>query len=373
MVKTFTTNLLNWLKTKVYMKSEVDTKLDGKSDSNHVHDTVTASSNGFMSMVDKSKLDSISEGATKNIVDDALSASSINPVQNKVVDTALKGKSDVNHTHVVDAELSSTSTNPVQNKVVNTALNSKANTNHTHKSLDIKADNTYQVQNQTGGYWKIMEIQIQSQYLDQPISFEVAPRQEKQITRCHLKFKSVNSTNPDIESFVKDQDLNTELYVARISDSKYGVYQKEVGTYSRISLHNITLSSNAQEYMTVTITRERVTSLPSGYVGCKVVCPSHTHDDYVSYTPATNVKFYSMNGWGLVSYTGLTTTTKDAWVTICTLPKNNRAGTVFYDTMNTGVDKVRARVNEQAILQIYIASTYTGSDNIYGQIMFPIS
>lgn len=39
----------------------------------------------------------------------------------------------------VDSALSSTSTNPVQNKVVNTALNGKANSSHKHNSADINS------------------------------------------------------------------------------------------------------------------------------------------------------------------------------------------------------------------------------------------
>ena len=38
---------------------------------------------------------------------------------------------------IVDSTLSTTSTNPVQNKVINTALSGKANTTHTHKIADV--------------------------------------------------------------------------------------------------------------------------------------------------------------------------------------------------------------------------------------------
>ena len=86
-------------------------------------------------------------------VDDALSDTSTNPVQNKVVKEALDGKAstavasrtanglmstsdyikllgieDGATNTVVDAELNSTSTNPVQNKAVKTALDGKAST-----------------------------------------------------------------------------------------------------------------------------------------------------------------------------------------------------------------------------------------------------
>ena len=45
----------------------------------------TTSANGLMSAADKVKLDGVEDGATKTIVDDAISDTSTNPVQNKVV------------------------------------------------------------------------------------------------------------------------------------------------------------------------------------------------------------------------------------------------------------------------------------------------
>ncbi len=52
-----------------------------------------------MTASDRSKLNSIASGATKVIVDSTLSSTSINPVQNKVINSALEGKSNTNHTH----------------------------------------------------------------------------------------------------------------------------------------------------------------------------------------------------------------------------------------------------------------------------------
>lgn len=52
-----------------------------------------------MSVTDKKKLDGIAEGANKITVDSAMSSSSTNPVQNKIVQAALNGKSNTNHTH----------------------------------------------------------------------------------------------------------------------------------------------------------------------------------------------------------------------------------------------------------------------------------
>ena len=52
-----------------------------------------------MSKEDKSKLDGIATEANKTVVDSSLSSSSTNPVQNKVVNSALSGKANANHTH----------------------------------------------------------------------------------------------------------------------------------------------------------------------------------------------------------------------------------------------------------------------------------
>lgn len=48
---------------------------------------------------DRTKLNGIASGANKTTVDSSLSSSSTNPVQNKVVNSALAGKSNTNHTH----------------------------------------------------------------------------------------------------------------------------------------------------------------------------------------------------------------------------------------------------------------------------------
>ena len=47
----------------------------------------------------KAKIDNLDKQEVSINVDDTLSPTSVNPVQNKVINTALAGKSDINHTH----------------------------------------------------------------------------------------------------------------------------------------------------------------------------------------------------------------------------------------------------------------------------------
>ena len=111
----------------------------------------TASANGLMSKADKAKLDGIAAGATKVIVDSALSDTSANPLQNKVIAAALDAKAGTAAATqsaaglmskadkakldgiaagatkvIVDSVVSASSVNPVQNKAIKQYVDSRA-------------------------------------------------------------------------------------------------------------------------------------------------------------------------------------------------------------------------------------------------------
>lgn len=66
---------------------------------NTTYTNVTSSKDGLMTKEDKIKLDGIQEGANKTVVDNVLSSESINPVQNKILNSALEGKANKTHNH----------------------------------------------------------------------------------------------------------------------------------------------------------------------------------------------------------------------------------------------------------------------------------
>ena len=117
----------------------VKTALASKADKTNA----TTSAAGLMSAADKTKLDGIAAGATKVTVDGDLSGTSTNPVQNKVIKSALDGKASTALATItldglmsksdkeklngiaagatkvtVDGNMSKDSVNPVQNKTV---------------------------------------------------------------------------------------------------------------------------------------------------------------------------------------------------------------------------------------------------------------
>lgn len=149
MVK-ISTNIKNFIETITkklfYTKTETDTKLNNKANKT----TATTSANGLMSKEDKSKLDGIATKANKTVVDSALSSSSTNPVQNKVVKGALDDKANVQHNHTFATVVNLQSTLNSKSNVghthddryyteteMNTKLNNKANSSHTHSIGDV--------------------------------------------------------------------------------------------------------------------------------------------------------------------------------------------------------------------------------------------
>ena len=254
MVKSFKTNLLTWLKTKVYVKNEIDTKLQNKSDTNHTHTTATVSANGFLSKEDKSKLDGIATEANKT---------------------------------VVDSSLSSSSTNPVQNKVVNSALNGKANSSHTHMGREIHPD--FSVDSggaSTTAYRKILRITINSRYCDEPITFNLSQRNETMHNRVHIKFKSSTDTHPDLQSFYVEGIKSMPLYLYKESTSKWILLSKEVNNYDHVSISDLLLTNRNRDYFNFTPLNEQVTTLPT----TNIYTAMNTVDSSLSSTSANPVQ-----------------------------------------------------------------------------------
>ena len=84
------------------------------------------------------KLENIDDGANKTVVDSSLSSSSKNPVQNKVIKSALDGKSNYGHEHTSDEIHYAYN----QNVSVTTILENKAAKNHTHNYIPSTVSQT---------------------------------------------------------------------------------------------------------------------------------------------------------------------------------------------------------------------------------------
>jgi hypothetical protein len=128
-------NALSATSTNPVQNKAITAALDGKAGTA----VATTSANGLMSKSDKAKLDGIASGATNITIDSTMSGSSNNPVANHVVKQYVDDKVAAAGSNItVDAALSSTSTNPVQNKAIKEAIDAKAD----KTALDAKVDKT---------------------------------------------------------------------------------------------------------------------------------------------------------------------------------------------------------------------------------------
>lgn len=139
-------------------QTEMNTQLANKAKINHGHlsrdieinpdveDGMWAVEYGLTRQTDvnyyvydhEKKLENIDDGANKTVVDSSLSSSSKNPVQNKVVNSALNGKSNTGHEHTSDEIHYAYD----QNVSVTTILENKAAKNHTHNYIPSTVSQT---------------------------------------------------------------------------------------------------------------------------------------------------------------------------------------------------------------------------------------
>lgn len=139
-------------------QTEMNTQLANKAKINHSHlsndieinpdieDGMWVSEYGINRQTDvncyvydhEKKLENIDDGANKTVVDSSLSSSSTNPVQNKVVNSALNGKSNTGHEHSSDEIHYAYD----QNVSVTTILENKAAKNHTHNYIPSTVSQT---------------------------------------------------------------------------------------------------------------------------------------------------------------------------------------------------------------------------------------
>ena len=119
-------------------------------DTNTTYGAATTSSAGLMSASDKSKLNSIASGANKTVVDASLSSTSTNPVQNKVINSALAGKASSGHGHS-NATTSADGFMASEDKSKLNGIASGAN-KYTHPSYTSRSSGLYKVTVDSSGH-----------------------------------------------------------------------------------------------------------------------------------------------------------------------------------------------------------------------------
>ena len=270
MVK-ITTNVMNFLKNLFYTKNEVDTKLNGKSNTSHSHsdDDVSVTTANY------------GEGINQNTFNGYLSYDML------TVKEKLNGIDEGANKTTVDSSLSSSSTNPVQNKVINSALSEKAASSHTHLGREIYPDFSVDSDGvSTAAYRKIFRITITKGYCDEPITFNLSQRREAMHSRIHITFKTASGKDPDLDSFYIEGIKSMPLYLYKEDASKWILLSKEVSNYDHVSINELLVTNRSRDYFTLTPLNELVTTLPTS----DIYTATNTIDSSLSSTSTNAVQ-----------------------------------------------------------------------------------
>lgn len=261
-----------------YIENKLETKVDvvpGKG----------LSSNDFTTTL-KNKLDGIAEGANKTIVDDSLSSSSVNPVQNKVVNDALNKKVDI-----------------VEGK----GLSTKDFTADLEQTLnDLNSWNYIGILSSWNG---IAKLNTESTEADILTALTITPLRGNKINTKTELFKVLDQCAIN-KKFLKESSTNAHVfvehigscYVIQILGNKAAILNGNlVGTPV---LRHITISANSNETLTVRKNpfEIKLEDIKTNLDNLKKSTFSHIADTNTFTTSPTEVKLnytcYDSSMWG---------------------------------------------------------------------------
>ncbi len=151
----------------------------------------------------------------------------------------------------VDTALSASSTNPVQNKVVNTALGTKLNMFTSGGVASKGGSGTY-------SYFKFATIKITGAYSNYPIVFEMSGR-GKALSLVSVTFANENSIDPALGVFTSNYDKN--FWIKKSATSTWDLYGQYSETYGNYTIHRVTGAGVSSD---VSVSMTNVSALPDG-------------------------------------------------------------------------------------------------------------
>lgn len=285
---------------RYYTETEIDSKLNNKANTNHNHQdsnvSVTTSNYGsnltqetFNSYISsdmlllKSKIDSL-VGFIAKVVSE-LPATGENGVMYLKLNTSASVEGNIYDEYIwvnnQFEKIGSTETTVdlsgyVTQTEMNTQLANKSNINHNHNStysllnhqhagLNDKVDIICRSggQQTTTGYRKVFRLKITNQYFDSPVSFEFVQRKSRQTARVHIIFNSVTSTDPSLRAFTYDGAIEMPIYLYKESASTWVFIFKEQSNYDTVNIRFLPLSSSIKDSCTITPINEFLSDLPT--------------------------------------------------------------------------------------------------------------
>lgn len=256
------TGIVSWLKGWFYDKTEITGFLNNKanqSDLNTTNGNLATLSSVVENKVDKvtgkglstedfttalkDKLNGIESEANKTVVDSALSSTSENPVQNKIINTALSGKAPTSHASSATTYGVGTTSNYGHVKTIN-ALTQSSHTNGTALSAYQGKVLKDMIDDVSGDIpTKTSELTNDSGFLT---SHQDISGKEDKSNKVASWSSTTNNTNYPGEKLVKDS-LDTKL---NISDAFSGSYNDLTNVPSTFTPSEHTHSTRSTDILT---------------------------------------------------------------------------------------------------------------------------
>lgn len=149
---------------------------------------------------------------------------------------------------IVDDTMSDTSENPVQNKVIKKYAD---DTFRKKKIAELAGDGKTQ-------YFKLCTLKIIAHYADTPFEITVRARGHEMLDRLCVLFKSVNTLDPDLSSFRVFGESGA-WYITKIATSTWAIYGIKSEPWASVQVVDYTAYNN----VTITWDMTGVASLPS--------------------------------------------------------------------------------------------------------------
>ena len=322
-------------------------------------------------------------GKVRNIETSLDSKASVEYVDNQIASAVAGDEIDLS-TYVkfsdVEDTLSGSSVNPVQNKILKSALDNKSDTNHTHNNYLPLAGGTMTGDinlKESGGGNTVYAGTFSS------------------VSDVLAKLKSIKSFIGSIHDGTNWWNFLSIRHRNGAGDgTNYGMYLKTAMTAAGSLIWNKQTAQNTwQGERTILDNTNYVNFLDTALsststkaVQNKVINTAlngksdtgHTHNDVSSVTtlPIINsvnisgtVKIMKKNGWAIIMFEGLKCNiTTGGWAEVCTLPYVNQSGTNIYAHMSIDEQPaIRVRVTSN-YLELY---QYVADKRVYGHIVYP--
>ena len=155
----------------------------------------------------------------------------------------------------VDATLSSTSTNPIENQAIFKELKK-----YVPRMDGALNSPTYIVTNETDMKFRLATIVIGGSWCNYPIQFEVVQR-GRDITTLSIIFESINSNDPNIQSFTSNG--YDKFYLVKTATSTWDLYVVANEVWASISIKSIFNTLDRDHVITINTNITPVDSIPS--------------------------------------------------------------------------------------------------------------